>query len=121
MVHGFYAAMGGFVFDLASEDGHPEMPAFLPQNRTRVTLTSVGVRYLMEHCPSLIPDISETSIIDRTGTSSLDKALLIAQLAWFCTNCTARLSQRLPLSLLEATTVAHSLCTRAEGITIDSC
>jgi len=111
LVHGFYASMGGFVFDLLDEDGEREKPAFLPAGRTRMTITSMGVRFLMEHYPDLIPDLSETSITDRSSASSLSKALLIVQLTWFCTNCVARLGQGLPLSLLEVTTVAHGLCT----------
>lgn len=76
-----------------------------------MTLTSVGVRFLMEHHPDLIPDLSDTSITDRTRASSLSKAILLAQIAWFFANCIARLGQDLPLSLLEVTTVAHALCT----------
>lgn len=111
MVHGFYASMGGFVFDLNDDDGEPEEPIFLHQSRTRMTLTSVGVRFLMEHHPNLLPDLSENSITDRTRASSLSKAILLAQLAWFCMSCAARLGQGLPLSLLEVTTLAHGLCT----------
>ncbi|KAF7980339.1 hypothetical protein HWV62_38767 [Athelia sp. TMB] len=103
--------MGGFVFDLNDDDGEPEEPMFLPQSRTRMTLTSVGVRFLMDHHPDLLPDLSETSITDRTRASSLSKAVLLAQITWFCMNCIARLGQNLPLSLLEVTTLAHGLCT----------
>ncbi|KLO05774.1 hypothetical protein SCHPADRAFT_791836, partial [Schizopora paradoxa] len=39
------------------------------------------------------------------------KSLLLGQLAWFCAICVFRLVQNLPLSLLEVTTVAHSVCT----------
>lgn len=113
LVHGFYAAMGGYVFDLTNEDGELEELTFLPSCGTRMTLTSMGVRFLMEHHPNLIPDLSETSITDRTRASSLSKAILLAQITWFCTNCVARLGQGLPLSLLEVTTVAHSMCTLA--------
>lgn len=99
------------MFDLTYDDDELEKPMFLPVNRTRMTLTSVGVRFLMEHHPNLIPDLSETSIADRTSTSSLSKAVLLAQLTWFFASCIFRLAQGLPLSLLEVTTVAHSLCT----------
>lgn len=103
--------MGGFVFDMADDVGNPEGPVFLPAGNTRVTITSVGIRFLMKHHPDIIPDLSKSSITDRTRASSLGKAILLAQITWFCTNCAARVGQGLPLSLLEITTVAHSLCT----------
>lgn len=65
----------------------------------------------MKYFPHIIPDISDESITDRAESSDLSKALLIVQIGWFCTNCAARLLQRLPLSLLEVSTISHALCT----------
>lgn len=110
IVHGFYASMGGFVFDFLDENGELDGPTFLPPGQTRMCISSAGVQFLLRHDPDLIPDISEGSITDRSKGSSLGKAILIAQLAWFCTNCISRLAQHLPLSLLEIATVAHGLC-----------
>ncbi|EIN12163.1 hypothetical protein PUNSTDRAFT_130431 [Punctularia strigosozonata HHB-11173 SS5] len=116
LVHGFYASIGGYVFDVSGDeddedanDGHPSL--ILPAGRTRMTLTAQGVCFLMKHDPDLIPDIPETSITDRTQASALSKALLLAQVAWFCANCLSRITEHLPLSLLEVSTVAHGLCT----------
>lgn len=111
LTHGFYASMGGYVFDLLDDDGVQEGPPFLPAGRTRMTITSLGVHFLMKHAPNLIPDVPKTSITDRSKASSLSKAILLAQVTWFCTNGAGRLGQGLPLSLLEVTTVAHGLCT----------
>ena len=67
--------------------------------------------YIMKYFPNIITDITEEYILDRAASSSLSKALLIAQVAVFCTNCVSRLIQRLPLSLLEVSTAAHAICT----------
>jgi len=105
LTHGFYAAMGGFTcFDL-DKDGKI--------GRRRMKFTSAGVRFLMEHEPDLIPDLSLTSITDRSNSSSMGKALLFVQVGWFCLNSASRLGECLPLSLLEVSTLAHGLCTLA--------
>src|SRR5258706_5685066 len=67
--------------------------------------------YIMKHFPDIITDIPEESILDRSESSSLSKAILIVQVGWFCTNCASRLTQGLPLSLFEISTAAHACCT----------
>ena len=59
----------------------------------------------------IITDIPEESILDRSESSSLSKAILIVQVGWFCTNCASRLTHGLPLSLVEISTAAHACCT----------
>lgn len=54
LVHAFYAVMGGFAMD---SNGASE--AFLPDSRTRAALTVEGLRFLLQHEPELLPDISE--------------------------------------------------------------
>ena len=66
--------------------------------------------YIIKHFPHIITDITEEEILDRAASSSLSKALLVVQVAWFCTNCASRLIQGLPLSLLEVSTVARAIC-----------
>ena len=100
-MHSFYAVMGGFVFETST-------PIFGPH--TRFTLTSSGVRFLMEHAPELVPDLSDASILNRSQSDSLGKALLIIQLLYFCISCAARWAQSLPLTLLEVSTLAHAIC-----------
>ncbi|KZW01082.1 hypothetical protein EXIGLDRAFT_761092 [Exidia glandulosa HHB12029] len=104
LVHGFYAAMGGFVFETAPGD------PFLPLADTRMVISRAGVKYLMERAPELIPDIAAVDIADRSKAGATGKALLCCQVLYFCGSCVARLRQSLPLSLLEITTIAHSLC-----------
>ena len=41
----------------------------------------------------------------------LGEGLLVWQVLWFCINCGTRLAQRLPLSLLEVSTIAHGAST----------
>ena len=73
--------------------------------------TSETFIYIMKHFPHIITGITEESILDRAESSGLSKALLIFQVGWFCTNCASRLTQGLPLSLLEVSTAAHAFCT----------
>ena len=93
--------MGGFVFETSA-------PIF--GSCTRFTLTFAGVVFLMVHEPELIPDLSENSILHRSQSDSLGKALLVVQLLYFCISCAARWAQSLPLTLLEVSTLAHAAC-----------
>lgn len=106
LVHGFYAAMGGFAMDCST----CEQP-FLPENRTRAALTPDGLRFLLQHEPDSLPDISEEQILDKSKADGVKKFLVCAQALWFCLQCISRLAQALPVSLLELNTFGHSLCT----------
>ncbi len=63
--------------------------------------------------PDLIPDLSLTSITDRSNSKQHGKGFVVRQVGWFCLNSASRLGERLPLSLLEVSTLAHGLCTLA--------
>ncbi len=67
MVHGFYATMGGYAVEFVDEKGRFIGPNFLPEGQRRVSLTALGVQFLIEHDPSLIPDLSERSIRGQIG------------------------------------------------------
>ncbi len=83
-----------------------------PNGRTRETATLSDVRYLMDHYPNLIPDLSITSITDRSKSDSFGKTVWVAQLYWFYMSCISRnLVEDLPLSLFEIITAAHTLYT----------
>ena len=115
-MHAFYAVMGGFAFYGSDTDEIPTVeeslddlstnPRFVVEVPRFETLT-----YIMEHFPQIITKTDEETILDRAESSGLSKALLVVQVAWFCTNCASRLIQGLPLSLLEVSTVAHGICT----------
>jgi hypothetical protein len=116
VVHAFYAVMGGFAFYGPYDDNTPNVEESLFEISTNPRHTvdvpkSDTLIYIMKHFPHIITDITEDSILERAESSSLSKAILIVQVAWFCINCVSRLIQRLPLSLLEISTAAHALCT----------
>ncbi len=105
--------MGGFAFYGSFDDDTPKS-LFEMSTEPRFTVDVPEfdtLLYIMEHFPNIITDVTEEDILDRTESSSMSKALLIIQVAWFCTNCAARLSQGLTLSLLEVSTAARALCT----------
>lgn len=106
MTHSFYAIMGGFAFDTSNEDQN-----FLPGNRTRISLTKLGLDFLTYHEPDLLPDISETQIQDKSKANSLAKTIVCLQALWFCMQCVGRFISKTSISLLELNTFAHSLCT----------
>jgi hypothetical protein len=109
LTHGYYASMGGFVLQVDAVDSSED--DLLPASYNgRVTLTPAGVAFLMEHDPSLIPDISEESIMDHSKADGFAKLLQLVQVAWFFFNCLARRIAGLPLSLLEVSTLAHTVC-----------
>jgi hypothetical protein len=85
-----------------------------PSTDTHLTVDVLNFHsfvYIMKHFPDIVPDIPEESITDRADSSGLSKAILIIQVAWFCTNCISRRIQHLPLSLLEVSTGAQAFCT----------
>jgi hypothetical protein len=104
MTHSFWAIMGGISID--SKGSEP----FIPDSQ-RSTLTANGISLLLKHDPQLLPDISEEEVKDKSKESSFAKLVAFVQAAWFCLSCIARISQRLPVSLLELNTFAHALCT----------
>ncbi|KZV83030.1 hypothetical protein EXIGLDRAFT_583862, partial [Exidia glandulosa HHB12029] len=97
MHHGFYVSMGG----LALVDK--------TMSRRR-TLDTLDVLQLMREAPTRLPDLSADDIMDRSKLDTVAKALLCCQLLSFSMGCVARLATRLPLSLLEITTLSHCLC-----------
>ena len=110
--------MGGFAFYGPDSDmgGIPTVEESLVDLSTNPRFvvdipTPKTVTWIMEHFPQIITNIHEETILDRAESSSLSKAVLIVQVAWFCSNCALRLNQRLPLSLLEVSTAAHGFCT----------
>jgi len=108
--------MGGFAFYGPFDDNSPtaEESFFQISTNPRHTVEVPKINtleYIVEHFPHILTDIPEECILDQAASSSLSKALLIVQVAWFCMNCASRLYQRLPLSLLEVTTAAHAFCT----------
>lgn len=106
LVHGFYAAMGGFAISTAHPSG-----SFLPSPYTRAAITPEGIRFLLSHEPDALPYLTEAQIRDKSKADGLKKTIVCAQALWFCIQCFTRLAQSLPVSLLEVNTFAHSLCT----------
>ena len=103
--HSFYALMGGFAFDTSSAPAK-----FLPNGTTRLTIRSLGLRYMAEHAPALIPDISEEHIRDKSKADGLVKILVCLQAIWFCVQCVVRVAQSQEISFLEINTSAHAVC-----------
>ena len=106
MVHGFYAGMGGFVYDIddASSD---ENPRFLPES-CRLTLTARAV-VLLCRC-GLLPRIRQREILDKSKSDGLAKALACLQAGWMVAQVIARLHYGLPITLLEVNTLGHVFC-----------
>ena len=105
MAHGFYVVMGGFAMD-SSDASEP----FLPEGKTRAALTTEGLLFVLKHEPDLLPDVSETQIVDKSKADGLKKLLVCIQAAWFCTSCISRLATSLPISLLELNAMGHAAC-----------
>lgn len=107
VTHSFFVLSGGFAFDTT---GLPEDQKFLPGSRNRVTLNQQAVLLVARHFPSLVPGISEAAIADKSKANALAKAIVCLQATWFVIQCLVRLTQDVPISLLELNTFAHALC-----------
>jgi hypothetical protein len=106
MTHSFYAAMGGYAMDDSDS-----IRKFMPENITRVALVEHDLKQLVKlDLISLVPNLSESQIRDKSKASGLAKTLVCIQATWFCVQCIFRLSQNLTICLLELNTFAHALC-----------
>ncbi|KAH8717028.1 hypothetical protein GQ44DRAFT_659612, partial [Phaeosphaeriaceae sp. PMI808] len=65
----------------------------------------------MKKEPHLLPDISGEYIEDKGKANGLARLLVCFQASWFCIQGIIRMTQSLPISLLELKTFAHSICT----------
>ena len=116
LVHAFYANMGGFAFYGSFDDYDPAARETLfeiatnPRHAVDVPRYKTLI-YIMTHFPDIITNIPEDAILDRASSSSLDKFVLIVQVARFFISCGSRLFQHLPLTLLEVSTAAHAFWT----------
>ena len=102
--------MSGFIFDVSPDEEDVQQSGDCPSARSRDAPIPETFLYIMQNFPDIIPDISEESITDRGQSGGMSKAILIAQVGWFCANCISRLVERLPLSLIEVSTAAHGFC-----------
>ena len=95
MKHAFYSIMGGFVIDVDSE------AFFLPGQRKSMTLTAKGIQYIAERFPTLLPDVSEEEIADKSKAGALAKSVVCIQAGWFIAQCVSRMAMAYPITLLE--------------------
>jgi hypothetical protein len=106
VVHGFYATMGGFVFDL---DENIARALCLPEGkRNHLTITPWGVAVLVD-C-GLLPVIPLSDIKDKSKADGLAKGVVCLQAAWMVVQAASRLAYGLPVSLLEVNTIGHVIC-----------
>ena len=98
LVHGFYAGMGGFVFQSNN----------LSPDHQRLTLNARGVALLAE-C-GLLPDIEEKGIFDKSKSDGLLKMLACVKAAWMIVEVIGRRIGGLQVTLLEINTLAHVFC-----------
>ncbi|KAK8102193.1 hypothetical protein PG984_015339 [Apiospora sp. TS-2023a] len=104
-IHCQFAMMGGFAVvwpqptdDQASrgEDGTPE---------GLMTLAPEGVRALAQI--GQLPRITEAQIMDKSKKESIGKAIVCIQVVWAVAQVVSRLAAKLPVTLLELSTIGH--------------
>lgn len=103
--HSHFALMGGFVFDADDSQAN-----FMTRTYTRVTLGPSALLKLAELEPTLIPDILESDINDKSKASWLAKTSVCLQACWFIIQVIGRAATSAPISLLEMNTFLHALC-----------
>lgn len=97
--------MGGFAFDSSTS-----LVNIIPDGRTRLTLTVLGLRKIAANEPDLIPDISEQIIQDKSKSDGFAKLLVCLQACWFIVQTIGRLATGSAISLLEMNTLLHAVC-----------
>ena len=106
VVHGFYAAMGGFVFELDSTLASALcLPDIKPR---RLTITPCGLTVLAR-C-GLLPTMSEKDIRDKSKADGLAKTIVCLQAGWMVLQTVVRLAFGLPVTLFEVNTIGHVVC-----------
>ncbi|KAK0390064.1 hypothetical protein NLU13_3637 [Sarocladium strictum] len=108
-LHCWYAVMGGFTI----ENHALSHPFPFPNNHSRLTLTSDGIKTLAKHHPAVFPRLPASEIADKSKSSELAKLIVCTQISWFIINTIGRAGQGLPLTVLELNTAAHCICTFA--------
>ncbi|KAK0476270.1 hypothetical protein EDD18DRAFT_168649 [Armillaria luteobubalina] len=88
LVHGFFVSMGGFYYG---------------KEKRIVTLTDVPK--VLE----LLAKVRAVDIKDKSKGDALSKIILILQLSWFVVQCCARVILKLPITLLEISTLAFAV------------
>lgn len=106
LTHSWYAVMGGYSYKL--REG-PKV--FLPDdhNRDQLILRDEALRFVAEHEPSVIPNLTVLDILDKSSSSTFVKIIALFQALWFSLQCVVRMAQGLSISLLELTTFAHCI------------
>ena len=101
--------MGGIALDMTHD---PER--VWPIGFDRLTISAKGYLYLLqEGYADVLPQISQISeeaIKDKSKANVLAKAIVCVQATWFCVQLVIRFAEDLPISLLELSTFAHTLC-----------
>ena len=97
--------MGGLTFDDSIS-----FERIFPPGLDRLTLHPKFILWCLEKDSNIIPRITESEIYDKNKANSLAKAFACLQALWFCLQFVTRMAQKLPVSLLELNTFAHSIC-----------
>ena len=105
-MHGFYAGMGGFIFNLTAFPTD-EAVRHVTEN-LRLTLTARGVA-LLAQC-GYLPKIRKEEIVDKSKTDRVAKLISCLQATWMLMQIIERLALGLPVTLLEVNTLGHVLC-----------
>lgn len=96
LVHAFYADSGGFM--LHAKDSTP------------FPVTAEQVLYLVQKKHVAMPTITKEEIWDKSKADMFAKLVAALQSAWFVVQIIARGGQRLPITLLELSTIALMCC-----------
>ncbi|KAI4121746.1 MAG: hypothetical protein LQ338_006191 [Usnochroma carphineum] len=97
--HGFYANMGGFVFQ--------------PRESQAFPVNSKQLLWLIEQGYVEYPTLTAKEVWDKSKADGFQKSLTCLQTGWFIIQVIGRAVQHLPITTLEITTLSFVLCTLA--------
>lgn len=91
----FYAISGAVVLE---DDCEPDL-----------TMGDKNIYYLAQHEAAALKPIQRAALQNPGKASVLAKMITCTQALWFCSQCIARLSQNMAISLIELNTFAHCI------------
>ena len=100
--HGFFADMGGFLFE--PRDGIP------------FPVTSKHIHWLVSRGYLKFPNVDEKEIIDKSKQDTVAKLISCFQIGYLMVNCLGRAGQNLAITTLELSVLAVVVCSIATSL-----
>lgn len=111
----FYALSGGCIYTREIggriRTSEPGINNYFSEAGEQRVLRRDAIAYLAAHEPQSLLQLQRVVLQNPGKANAMGKTITCVQAMWFCTQCIARLSGNLAVSLLELNTFAHCIST----------